>query len=356
MVNGALRTIIFVILINLINILKTSSTSDSKKLLNDILKYNHCKNMTIGLLANPNPYHDLDYNQIKYDTNYINWLQLNNVRVVPISLFLNEIELDNVLLKVNGVLLPGGVVNIKENNKFMAFAGKLIEKIMKHNINNDKIALWGTCQGLEIIAYYFAKNKLKILNKLNGVHHKSMATDEHVQTSKNWKLGKYLANSNNLELFLHHTVNVHSHNYGVKLDELLKYNNKLNDIIEITSIQKDDDNELFVDSFQSYEPYNFHGVQFHPESLTDYEFHFSLFNKEEILWEKASKVSALISSFFIEQSRFSNYCYEKDLNPLKTFKEINYEVMPVCNESYFHFINSNENKDLEFICVPNIDY
>lgn len=309
---------------------------------------NDCANMTIGIVGNPNPYLDEDFTQIKYDKNYINWINERGGIAVPISTFMSNEELDLTLSKLNGVLLPGGSVNLKPTGKFEDFIMKVINKVMKQNENGNGIALWGTCQGLEVINLLLsgAKTRDEFFQRVYGMGNTTLSSIPYIPNSNRWQLGAYLQQKNLLKTYTQEKVNCHLHDWSIPLSKF-DQGSQLGRYMYITSTQKDIRGNTYVDAFESYAPYNIHGVQFHPDTLTDPTFYFNTFGKQN--WEKAVPVSQAMADFFIERCRASNYCMVQDLNKLKNFED--YQSSDVCNESYFFYENDINHKGDAFKCI-----
>ena len=77
-------------------------------LLIKINTYNEYKPV-IGIYANPEPENDNDnYNMTYVPLSYIRWLESFGADVMIIQQWYNKSEIDNILLKINGILFTGG--------------------------------------------------------------------------------------------------------------------------------------------------------------------------------------------------------------------------------------------------------
>ena len=108
----------------------------------------------IGILSLPpdSTLYDDKHDFIPYQ--YPAFLQFSGAQIVPIFLSNDENYLENILSRVNGLLLPGGAANLVKDNELTDYL-KQIKQILKiarkFNDNGDYFPIWGTCLGFEAI-------------------------------------------------------------------------------------------------------------------------------------------------------------------------------------------------------------
>jgi gamma-glutamyl-gamma-aminobutyrate hydrolase PuuD len=304
---------------------------------------NDCRNMTIGIVANSNPVDGSVYPQARIDQNYVIWLEKSGAIVVPILPFLKDQELNLTLNKVNGVLLQGGDRYINPFDQFENFTLKILNFIIERNKNSDnKIAVWATCQGFELVSLLFSGSKFRdnvnLFGRSKGTSHTALKTIEFNKRTE-WKLKEHLERLNLFEKFVTKHVNLQSHTTYVKISAF-EFFPLLNARLEITSIQYDALGVPFIDSFQGND-LNLYGSQFHPEKAMNERSYRNVYRDD---FEDAVSVSLGISDFFInEMARKSSYCLEDDPEPLKAVRENKNFYVCADVDFFYYFNNTNGN-------------
>lgn len=79
-------------------------------------------------------------------SSYVKWLESGGARVVPIRYDAPQCEVDFLMHRVNGIVLPGGVTSISPTHDYGQFAHRVLKKAM-----GRRIPVWGTCLGHELI-------------------------------------------------------------------------------------------------------------------------------------------------------------------------------------------------------------
>ena len=90
---------------------------------------------TIGVLCGPQPIDThMKVRQAKCDHHTINWLYQSGAEVVPILPWLKDHELDHVLSKVHGILLPSGSRKLELKHSYEQFGKLLFNKVKVNKI------------------------------------------------------------------------------------------------------------------------------------------------------------------------------------------------------------------------------
>uniref|UniRef100_A0A8C9XKR7 folate gamma-glutamyl hydrolase n=1 Tax=Sander lucioperca TaxID=283035 RepID=A0A8C9XKR7_SANLU len=79
---------------------------------------------------------------------YVKYLEGAGARVVPIRINRTEQEYTNIFYSINGLLLPGGDVDL-QTSQFSQAAKIFYDLALKANDAGDYFPIWGTCQGFQ---------------------------------------------------------------------------------------------------------------------------------------------------------------------------------------------------------------
>ena len=269
----------------------------------DLLKYNVKKDLIIGIVTNPYPINSNLTNLSTIDKSYIEWLESVGFKCMPILFDYDYKKLDNLLSLVDGLLFQGGDRNLIHNGLFEAKCFYILDKCI-----DLKLPVWLTCQGFEILHWYFSKdiNVLEEYSAWGVTLSNEIVTynlkypklfSEYFNSNKNIKLllqyyinefnsEMHLNSKNNflIEIYKQFNINkilsdkdipssIHYHNYGISLESYFKFK-ELRQNLKITSFSYDLNNKKFINTVESidFSKHKFFGVQFHPEcSLFDYD-------------------------------------------------------------------------------------
>jgi len=256
----------------------------------------------IGILANPEPINEIynpDETSIKIDktrkgifnSTYVNWLNKTvnsdfiiqeiqdyfnfssnnnglkiNLEFIPLLFWQNDSIIDDILSKINGVLFIGGDRLVDLKYEWEKYAIKVMKKILQLQETNRKIPLWGICQGIEIINTILV-NTTDVLEKFSSWNQMQKIKIKEFEEIENKKRSIYFyLNDNEKEFMTNEKSTVHYHNLGLNPDS---FKNKdysiLKQMFQISSYGYDSNDKKFINSVESYEPYNIFAVQYHPE-------------------------------------------------------------------------------------------
>lgn len=76
---------------------------------------------------------------------YVKWIELAGGRVMPLSYYANDTEVDAVFSQANGAVFMGGGAELPKS------ARRLWSKAMEANQQGDAFPIWGSCLGFEWI-------------------------------------------------------------------------------------------------------------------------------------------------------------------------------------------------------------
>ena len=96
---------------------------------------------------------------------------MSGAQVVPIFAFNDTKYLDDMLSKVNGVLFTGGGFEIDINDlrlKWTANADHILKYAIESNKRGNPFPIWGTCLGLELLAFLTSGYDPKVVSEISG--------------------------------------------------------------------------------------------------------------------------------------------------------------------------------------------
>ncbi|XP_059971914.1 gamma-glutamyl hydrolase isoform X2 [Mesoplodon densirostris] len=99
---------------------------------------------------------------------YVKYLESAGARVVPIRLDLKDEEYEKLFKSINGILFPGGSVNLMKSG--YARVAKIFYKLAIQGFDKgDYFPTWGTCLGFEELTYLVSGESLLTLTDTVGI-------------------------------------------------------------------------------------------------------------------------------------------------------------------------------------------
>uniref|UniRef100_A0A1A8IBE4 folate gamma-glutamyl hydrolase n=3 Tax=Nothobranchius kuhntae TaxID=321403 RepID=A0A1A8IBE4_NOTKU len=187
---------------------------------------------------------------------YVKFLEAAGARVVPVMINQAPEEYKKLFNSINGILLPGGGVNITSSGYERA-AKIFYELAIEANKREDYFPVWGTCLGFEQLIYLTSGKNLLTNTETSGLALPLNFTKE-AKTSRIFQAfpAELMADLSSEPL----TVNSHNWSLAVlthnKNDELRKF-------YKVVSTNTDGNVE-FVSTMEAYN-YPIYGTQWHPE-------------------------------------------------------------------------------------------
>lgn len=222
---------------------------------------------------------------------YVKYIEAGGARVVPIQIYRSKEYYQDILSKINGVLLPGGDDLLKSEG--FGRTGKLIfDLAVEMNEKGDYFPLWGTCLGFELLNYAAAK-KLWM---------KSCQADDwptNIQLISGYNGSRLFFNLPNeiKSAMQRENVTIHFHHWC--LTPLNFSLSGLDKFYKVLALNQDSEGETFVSIIEAYK-YPFYGVTFHPEKIL---FDWKHQNISLPHSSGAVEVSQFFSRFFIDEAR-----------------------------------------------------
>ena len=254
---------------------------------------------------------------------YIKYLESSGARVVPIMNDLSEDEILKLFKSINGVLFPGGGVNL--NTSGYAEIGKRIIDLAKIAYDEgDYFPIWGSCLGFEFLSTLISGD----INILSQTDSENLPLP--LDFSQNYRNSKMFANiEDTLAQFLStNPTTMNNHKYSL-LSSKFEANPKLKSFFRLLSTNKDRNGLEFVSTIEGIH-YPMFATQWHPEKNA-----FEWTVKENIPHQYMSiKVTQYMSNFFVNQARLNQH---KFASPKEESAALIYNFTPVYTGSVSSF-------------------
>jgi gamma-glutamyl hydrolase len=259
---------------------------------------------------------------------YVKYLESSGARVVPIMNDLNEEETKKLFNSINGVLFPGGGVNL--NTSGYAKIGKQIVDLAKTAFDKgDYFPIWGTCLGLEFLTTLIGED----VNILSHTDSENLTLP--LIFSQDYRSSKMFGNiDDSLVHFLSSaSATFNEHQYSL-LTSSFATNQKVKRFFRILSTNKDRNGLEFVSTIEGFK-YPIFASQWHPEKNA---FEWTL--REAIPHENMSiKVTQFMSNFFVNQARLNHHKFaspeEEEAALIYNFNPIYTGNVSSLEQSYF---------------------
>ncbi|XP_051882906.1 LOW QUALITY PROTEIN: gamma-glutamyl hydrolase-like [Pristis pectinata] len=92
-------------------------------------------------------------------SSYVKYLESAGCRVAVIRLYLSETEYEKIFYSINGILLPGGAVDL-QTSEFARVAGIFYRLALEACDQGDYFPVWGTCLGHQLLTALTAGQNL----------------------------------------------------------------------------------------------------------------------------------------------------------------------------------------------------
>ncbi|XP_031133126.2 zgc:171566 [Sander lucioperca] len=211
----------------------------------------------IGVLAQENLPGDQFARGSSYiAASYVKYLEGAGARVVPIRINRTEQEYTNIFYSINGLLLPGGDVDL-QTSQFSQAAKIFYDLALKANDAGDYFPIWGTCQGFQQLSVLTANKNLLTLTDTKAVALPLTLTPA-AQSSRLFRsFPKDL-----LQSLAEENVTSNFHRWSLSMQNYSR-NAKLKRFYKVLSTNNDGKKE-FISTMEAYR-YPLYAVQWHPE-------------------------------------------------------------------------------------------
>ncbi|XP_045416653.1 gamma-glutamyl hydrolase [Lemur catta] len=244
---------------------------------------------------------------------YVKYLESAGARVVPIRLDLTNNEYETLFKSINGVLFPGGSVDLKRSD--YARVAKIFYRLAIQSFDNgDYFPVWGTCLGFEELSLLVAEECLLTLTYTVGIKMPLNFTGGSLQSRMFQNFPADLLLSLAAEPL---TANFHKWSLSMKNFTM---NENLKKFFKVLTTNTDGKIE-FISTMEGYK-YPVYAVQWHPEKAP-YE------------WKKlqgishapnAVKTAFYLAQFFVNEARKNNHHFASESEEQKA---LIYQFYPV---------------------------
>ncbi|KAM4746944.1 gamma-glutamyl hydrolase-like [Rhinophrynus dorsalis] len=188
---------------------------------------------------------------------YVKFLESAGCRVVPIRLNLPEEDYIKLFHSINGVLFPGGSVDL-QHSSFARTAGIFYRLAIEATSSGHYFPVWGTCMGFQILTALTSGKNLLSSNSAYNISLPLNLTSE-VSSSRMF----LHAPPELLHVLGKEKVTANFHHYGIT-PQTFRANEKLSNFYRILSTNRDQNEVEFVSTIEARD-YPIYGVQWHPE-------------------------------------------------------------------------------------------
>ncbi|XP_020857846.1 gamma-glutamyl hydrolase [Phascolarctos cinereus] len=268
----------------------------------------------IGVLAQANHMSNFkEYGKYYIAASYVKYLESAGARVMPIRLTLSDEEYENLFQSINGILFPGGGVDL-QTSKYSQVAQLFYDKALKANNEGDYFPIWGTCLGFEELTVLTSGKLLLTSTKTSGIALPLNFTEAVSESRMFQNFPKDL-----LEAFATEPLTSNFHKWSLSLKNFTM-NKKLSEFYNILSTNTYENIE-FISTMEAYD-YPIYGVQWHPEKSV-----FEWKNLTGIVHTPmAIKTSFYMAYFFVNEARKSHHHFASED---EESKELIYNYNPV---------------------------
>ncbi|KAG1714969.1 Gamma-glutamyl hydrolase [Nymphon striatum] len=254
----------------------------------------------IGILAQETEGNFKELGESFIYSTYVKFAESSGAQVVPIKICQTEEYYKEIFHRINGLIMPGGVVSI-QNSKYTEAAKILINLAIQANDKNDYFPIFGICLGFQVLLQYFSSDN--IMDRCSNSNVKSgLRLEQGYEESKLFgSLDK-----NMKEIFETEDVLINFHYDCITPKDF--FANKLDASFRILSRNYDINKFEFISCYEA-RSYPFYGVQFHPEKNP---FFWVLNEKVSNIphTKNAIKASQYFSNFFVNEARKSYHKFE----------------------------------------------
>ncbi|CAI9550415.1 unnamed protein product, partial [Staurois parvus] len=258
-----------------------------------------CFHLT-GIVAQETHFENLKpFGQSYIAASYIKYLESAGARVIPIRIDLPKEEYVKMFNTINGVLLPGGGVDL-ETSEYARVSKIFYDLAIVANDRGDYFPFWGTCLGFEEMTVLTSGQLLLTRTDTDSISLALNFTESALGSKLFQKMPPSL-----YEALSKKAITANFHSWSLSLQNYTA-NEKLGKFYNVLSTNSDGILE-FVSTMEAYD-YPFYGVQWHPE-------------KNPFEWKKASvishtaeaiQVAFYMADFFVNEARKNLHQYSKE--------------------------------------------
>lgn len=259
-------------------------------------------------------YPDRDYTSY-IAASYVKFVEGAGGRVVPIWIDREREYYEDIMSKINGVLMPGGATFFNQSHGYADAGQHIYDIAIEMNERGTYMPIWGTCLGYELLVYLTA-NGTDLRTDCS-----SSAQALPLEFEKGYKDSKLFAKASDEVVHIFSTYNVTANFHIFCFTQKTFADYGLNNSWNVLSVNHDWYGEEFISTVEHVK-YPFYGVQFHPEKVL-YEF---IPNRNITHTSQAVIASQYFADFFVNEARRNRNHFA---NRTEEINELIYNYQPV---------------------------
>ncbi|XP_032890358.1 gamma-glutamyl hydrolase-like [Amblyraja radiata] len=224
-------------------------------------------------------------------------LESAGCRVTPVRLYLSESEYERIFYSINGILLPGGAVDV-QSSEFARVSGIFYRLAIQAADRGDYFPVWGTCLGHQLLTALTSGHNLLSLTDTGRVALPLLFTPE----IKSCRMFRDFP-PETMRALGENSLTGHFHKYSITLEDF-EANEKLRSFYRIVSTNTDPQGITFVSTMEAIH-YPIYGTQWHPEGNR----YFWKKNFDFLHCPLGVRMSYLLAEFFVNEARKSLHCF-----------------------------------------------
>ncbi|XP_007937663.1 gamma-glutamyl hydrolase [Orycteropus afer afer] len=229
---------------------------------------------------------------------YVKYLESAGARVIPVRLNLTGEEYEKLFKSINGILFPGGSVNLRTSD-YAKVAKIFYNFALKSFDDGDYFPVWGTCLGFEELSFLVSGKNLLTKTETENKSLPLNFTGATLQGRMFQNFPADLLLSLSTEPL---TANFHKWSLSIKN---FTANERLKTFFNVITTNTVDKIE-FVSSMEGYK-YPIYGVQWHPEK-SPYEWENDYISHSS----NAVKTAFYLADFFVSEARKNSHHFESE--------------------------------------------
>jgi gamma-glutamyl hydrolase len=236
---------------------------------------------------------------------YVKFVEQAGARVVAIQFTLPPAELRSRLSEIHGIILPGGANDLTPGKSpFMRAAAVVWEHVLDSNKRGERFAVFGTCQGWEMLAVLSSKAGEVVLDQ-SGPFNSAMLGSSLEFTRYAREQSELFSELSPtlLDTLASEPLTVNEHTQGVT-PEVLESDNDLKSMWRVLATSVDRDGKQYVAAVEARGLKGVFATQFHPEKAQFTWAHTGTGTIERSHTEEGAVLGQHLSNVFVRHARY----------------------------------------------------